>query len=214
MSDNTKNEKESLFLLNHITKVIGHNYFLCALIVIGSFALGIMDSYAGIGAALGTGIGYGFVQRKKGGFIRGFLIGASLVLIAVCWGQYQGHTSAQKVSKDGALNTTLSFEETLSEVAIAIRKKLPITIDEDTVMTSIEASGTLLTQALIFTNYNFDQIDVAELSKAMRPFIISTLCTKQDTREFLKMGAKYHLIYSSNDNKYLFDINIDINKCS
>jgi len=94
MSKNFNRENEPLFgkklyFLNHVTKVIFHNYFLIAVIALGGLMLVMMANYVGIGGALGTGIGYGLIKRKTAGFIRGFLIGAALVTVVMCWGQYQ-----------------------------------------------------------------------------------------------------------------------------
>ena len=86
MSDDTKNATPPFF--GKRLNFLNDNYFWIGAIVIGSFALGAMENYIGIGGALGTGVGYGFMQRNKRGFTRGFLVGASMVLIAICWARY------------------------------------------------------------------------------------------------------------------------------
>lgn len=95
MSDQTDDREEQFFgnrlsFLNKVIKITFHNYALCAVIIIGSFILGVMGSFTGIGGALGTGVAYGLVQKKKKGFTRGFLIGASMVLIILLWGALAG----------------------------------------------------------------------------------------------------------------------------
>lgn len=107
--------------------------------------------------------------------------------------------------------------ESLKEALQAYKKQvdphLPMKLDDETRMDAVKVKGDTLSFRYTLVTVTKEEFMEKELLEMIRPVGIKDSCSTPNLREYLKMGAKFHFAYYSENNKHLVSFKIDKTAC-
>ena len=103
--------------------------------------------------------------------------------------------------------------EYLLGVAIELNKTLPVTVDRETELRSVDALEGELIYNYVLLNYTSSDIVANEFLAALTPVVRKQACSNVKLDRFWENGVSATYSYSANDDKWIGKIIVTPNQC-
>jgi hypothetical protein len=111
------------------------------------------------------------------------------------------------------VNTDRKVSKQLTVAVESLRNLLPMSLNSETQLLSVETARNLFITTSVMINYNAEELDYEILNKSVRKRVFSKICIEEKYKPFISARAIMVYRYLGKDFNFVTELSFDTKQC-